>query len=203
MKIRVFAIPALAVLLVSAGPLIGRANGLQVDTRAERDRDWQTAPQELNEIQSQGFRDGIEGARKDVGNHRTPNVENRDEYRRPNVPDRDWDAYRSGFRRGYETGISHLMGQTSQSPMQYSGAQYGNDWETAPQELNDVQRQGFHDGIEGARKDIGNHRTPNVNNRDEYRNPNVPGRDRKAYREGFRRGYETGISHLMGGGDRR
>ena len=35
----------------------------------------------------------------------------------------------------------------------------------------EIQRQGFRDGIEGARKDSDNHRRPNVNNRDEYRHP--------------------------------
>jgi hypothetical protein len=61
-----------------------------------------------------------------------------------------------------------------------------------------VERQGFHDGIEGARKDAENHRPPNVRNRDEYRRPDVPRRDRRAYREGFRRGYRVGVEHMMG-----
>jgi len=75
-------------------------------------------------------------------------------------------------------------------------------WDAPPQEYQEIQRQGFHDGIEGARKDVENHRRPDVNNRDEYRHPHVSGRDRKAYREGFRRGYETAISHLMNDHDR-
>lgn len=71
-------------------------------------------------------------------------------------------------------------------------------WDTPPQEWRETQRQGFHDGIEGARRDFDNHRRPDVNNRDEYRHPHVPRDQRDAYREGFRRGYETGVSHLMG-----
>ena len=71
------------------------------------------------------------------------------------------------------------------------------DWDAPPQEFRDVQRQGFHDGIEGARRDVENHRQPNVNNRDEYRHPHVSSQDRHAYREGFRRGYDTAMSHLM------
>jgi len=179
------------------------ANGLQVDSRGERDRDWQTPSQQWNDLQRQGFRDGIEGARKDIGNHRTPNVNNREEYRYTNLRGSDRKAYREGFRRGYEVGIAHLTGVTSQGGTQYNGTQYDNDWQTPSQQWNDVQRQGFRDGIEGARKDIGNHRTPNVNNREEYRYTNLRGSDRKAYREGFRRGYDVGIAHLTGGGDRR
>lgn len=70
-------------------------------------------------------------------------------------------------------------------------------WAATPPELQGASQQGFHDGIEGARKDAENHRPPNVNNRDEFRHPNVPSRDRRAYRDGFRRGYNVGVQHLM------
>jgi hypothetical protein len=71
------------------------------------------------------------------------------------------------------------------------------DWDAPPQEFRDIQRQGFHDGIEGARKDYDNHRRPDVNNRDEYRHPHVPASARGDYREGFRRGYETAMNHMV------
>jgi hypothetical protein len=77
------------------------------------------------------------------------------------------------------------------------------DWDTPPGEFNDIQRRGFHDGIEGARKDMDNHRRPDVNNRDEYRHPDVPREMRRSYRDAFRRGYEQAMSHLMGGRDRQ
>ena len=79
----------------------------------------------------------------------------------------------------------------------------GGGWDGPPNDLqNDVQRRGFHDGLEGARKDFENHRQPNVNNRDEYRHPSVGGRLRHDYRVGFRRGYDVGVRHMMGGGPR-
>lgn len=81
-------------------------------------------------------------------------------------------------------------------------AQDRGGWDMPPQDLHETQRQGFHDGIEGARKDFDNHRRPNVNNRDEFRHPSVPRVEREAYREGFRRGYQVGVSHLMGDHDR-
>ena len=76
-------------------------------------------------------------------------------------------------------------------------------WDGPPNEFNDAARRGFHDGIEGARKDFDNHRPPNVNNRDEFRHPNVPRELRHDYKMGFRRGYDVGVHHLMGGGGPR
>jgi len=76
------------------------------------------------------------------------------------------------------------------------------DWNAPPQAFRDIQRQGYHDGIEGARRDYDNHRRPDVSNRDEYRHPHVPESARADYREGFRRGYETAWDHLMNGGRR-
>ena len=70
-------------------------------------------------------------------------------------------------------------------------------WDAPPAEFRDVQRQGFHDGIEGARKDFDHHRMPNVRNREEYRHPHVDPAVREDYREGFRRGYEMAMHHMM------
>ncbi len=70
-------------------------------------------------------------------------------------------------------------------------------WDTPPAEFREIQRQGFHDGIEGARKDFDNKRRPDVNNRDEYRHPHVAPSAQADYREGFRRGYEAAMDHLM------
>jgi hypothetical protein len=79
---------------------------------------------------------------------------------------------------------------------------HDRDWNLPPEEFRDIQRQGYHDGVEGARKDYDNHRRPDVNNRDEYRHPHVPESARADYREGFRRGYDTAWDHLMNGGRR-
>jgi hypothetical protein len=76
-----------------------------------------------------------------------------------------------------------------------------HDWDRVPDEYNDVQRRGFHDGIEGARKDFDNHRQPSAENREEFRHPRVPEDMRHVYREAFRRGYDTGMRHMMGDHD--
>ena len=71
-------------------------------------------------------------------------------------------------------------------------------WDAPPREFRDIQRQGFHDGIDGARKDFDHHRAPNVEGRSEYRHPHVSPSARDDYREGFRRGYEAATNHLTG-----
>ena len=84
-------------------------------------------------------------------------------------------------------------------PPQVYGQDQGGGWEAPPPEFAAAQQRGYHDGIEGARKDFENHRPPNVNNRDEFRNPHfIPGPDRRDYRMGFRRGYEVAVQHMYG-----
>ena len=57
----------------------------------------------------------------------------------------------------------------------------------------------IHDGIEGARRDFENHRQPNVENREEYRHPDVPHDARHEYREAFSRGYQRGVENIYRG----
>lgn len=187
---------------IAAAPAAPQAYGQE--TWANPPSDWRAAEQ-------RGFRAGIRGARKDAENHRQPNVNNRDEYRHPDrddIPGGDVGAYQQGFRRGYWTGVQHLMGyyrgsypsEFQQYQSQQQGGYYPNEaWAEPSSQWQAAEQKGFRDGVRGAYKDAQNHRQPNVNNRDEYRHPDdVPGNDRRAYREGFRRGYWTGVQHLMG-----
>jgi ribosome modulation factor len=195
--LRVAGLSGFAALLMLFTPRV-TATPASHGTGISQDRDdWERAPNGWNDIQRRGFHDGVEGARKDAGNHRQPDVNNRDEYRNPDVPREMRHAYRDAFRRGYEAGMSHLMsgGPGMQGPpMRESERQ----WNAPPNEFDQIRRQGFQDGIEGARKDFGNHRRPDVNNRDEYRRPHFPPEQREAYRDGFRRGYQVAMDHLMG-----
>ncbi len=185
-----------AMLLLLSAPRINAATpGLQ-PAGFGQDRGWDRPPDAWNDIQRRGFQDGIEGARKDFDNHRRPDVDNRDEYRHPNVPPQLWGAYREGFRRGYDVGMSHLVGAGD-----WRMRAPERPWDAPPDEFDALRRQGFQDGIEGARKDFDNHRRPDVENRDEYRHPHLPPEQREAYRDGFRRGYQVAVDHMMG--DRR
>ena len=75
----------------------------------------------------------------------------------------------------------------------------GGGWDIPPGEFREVERQGFRDGVDGARRDVENHRRADVNNRDEFRHPHVDRPFRREYREGFRRGYNVAMQHLYYG----
>lgn len=70
-------------------------------------------------------------------------------------------------------------------------------WDQPPAEFKEMERKGFHDGVQGAIKDYDHHRFPNVENRSEYRHPHVSPSFREDYRKGFRRGYDDAMRHLM------
>lgn len=193
MNLKRLAVPAIVFFLGLSGMATARANGVTPGTAPgwSQDYGWDAPPRELNDVQRRGFHDGVEGAQKDFGNHRIPDVDNREEYRRPNMPPEMWGPYREGFRRGYDVAMSHLAGGQD---WRYRAEQ--RPWDAPPMELNDMQRRGFHDGVEAARTDIDYNRRRNFDDRDEYRRPNVAPQFQDAYRDGFRRGYQMAMSHL-------
>ena len=69
---------------------------------------WATPPAEYDAYHQQGFRDGIDGARKDFENHRPFTPENRDEYRHPHVPRNVYHDYREAFREGYHRAVVNM-----------------------------------------------------------------------------------------------
>ena len=63
-----------------------------------------------------------------------------------------------------------------------------------------MEHRGFQDGMFGADRDYQNHRRPDVNNRDEYRDPDrIPAWGQQEYREGFRRGYYMRVRQIYYG----
>lgn len=67
-------------------------------------------------------------------------------------------------------------------------------WEAPPSNFTrDVQRNGFRDGVQGARRDMQNHRAQNVNNRDEFRDYRGP--EPRVYKSAFIQGYRTAWRH--------
>jgi hypothetical protein len=111
MKIRALTVAALALFMASTtGVMVAQYYG-PPPARYAQEPGWDQVPQEFRAAQQRGFRDGIEGARKDFQNHRPPNVNNRDEFRNPHFispPDRA--DYRMGFRRGYDVAVHHMYG---------------------------------------------------------------------------------------------
>ena len=196
-------VPLLALFLGATGAAAVRAASMPQAERSGyfQDRDdrgaWDAAPREWKEIQRRGFQDGIEGARKDVGNNRRPDVNNREEYRHPTLPNELREAYREGFRRGYERAMNHLMSGRDEHMREPDRTIHPP--ERRGREIADeTQHRGFQDGMAGARKDFGNHRRLDVNNREEYRRPSVPYELQRDYREGFRRGYEKEAAEITG-----
>jgi hypothetical protein len=52
-------------------------------------------------IETQGAHDGFEAAQHDVATNRPPLLEHHPRFRNPPVPPPGWEAYRRGFREGY------------------------------------------------------------------------------------------------------
>jgi hypothetical protein len=84
-------------------------------------------------------------------------------------------------------------------PPGYGYGQSPEPWAQPPQELREIERHGFHDGIEAARDDFNHRRQPDVNRHETFRHPDVSREDRRPFRDAFRRGYQLAISHLTGG----
>src|SRR5260370_32511088 len=147
-----------------------------------------------NDVERRGYRDGVEEARRDVQFNRNQDPDDQPQFRNPPVPPPIADEYREGFMRGYEVGLSQLRGEGS-----WEGRGDPGQW-TPPDRFSELQRRGLQEGVEGARKDFGNHRRPNVANREEYREPRLPQEAWHEYREGFRRGYEMAANRLWGDG---
>ena len=78
-----------------------------------------------------------------------------------------------------------------------AGAQWNMPWDQPPSEFKEMEKRGFHDGVQGAMKDYDHHRFPDVERRSEYRHPHVEPSLREDYRKGFRRGYDDAMKHLM------
>ena len=107
--------------------------------------------------------------------------------------------------------LATLAGTGSASAQYYGSQNYGSQsygsqnydqppaqhWYGNAEEA--LEQRGFRDGAFGADRDFQNHRRPDVNNRDEYR-------DRRfnsdwaehEYREGFRRGYYQRVREIYG-----
>ena len=78
-----------------------------------------------------------------------------------------------------------------------AGLQWNMPWDQPPNEFKEMEKRGFHDGVQGAMKDYDHHRFPDVERRSEYRKPHVESGFREDYRKGFRRGYNDAMKHLM------
>ena len=202
--------PAIALFLVAPGLSTVKASGQSqeqpLSVYEQNYMTWDTPPQDLQGVQLKGFRDGIVGASKDFDNSLRPNMKESEGYRNPHLPPSQREAYFDGFRLGYERGMSHFVGGPDQPVALFEGptrepAPSGPEiaMGTDPGPRNEIQRRGFQDGMARARKDLGNHRRPDVNDRDEARRLKLPPDSRLQYLAAFTQGYDQFMSLRAGG----
>jgi hypothetical protein len=68
-------------------------------------------------------------------------------------------------------------------------------WQQPPPEFNDIQRDGFHAGIQAAHDDLDHGMPPDPHRHWDFRRPHVPPPAREQFRDSFRRGYEMAYQH--------
>jgi hypothetical protein len=92
--------------------------------------------------------------------------------------------------------------QPAPSAAQYQDHDRDRDWDRTPDGYRDVQRQGFHEGMEAARRDYMEHRHADADDHDVYKHPPVDERDRRIFRDGFKEGYRRAMDHMKHDRDR-
>lgn len=96
---------------------------------------------------------------------------------------------------GLPAGIAGISAHAATAPAA-SGFYQERQWDQPPDEYRDVQRQGFHDGVDAARDDWSARRHKDADDHERYRHPPVDRGMRDDYREGFRRGYQVAMDHM-------
>lgn len=95
-----------------------------------------------------------------------------------------------------------LSGALILIPMRLHAAGSGQNtitlpWMQPPPEFREMQRQGFHEGVQAAVKDFDKHRDPDLERHKEYVRPKVDRSYVPDYRDGYRRGYNDAMKHLL------
>ena len=70
-------------------------------------------------------------------------------------------------------------------------------WLQPPPEFKEMQRQGFHAGVQAAIKDYDKHRDPDLERHKEYVHPKVDQSFVPDFRDGYKRGYNDAYKHLV------
>jgi hypothetical protein len=100
------AAPLMAVVLMSAAPLLAHAQDQAVTTES---RSWNTPPPGTEQAQS-AYRDGVEAATLDITAKRKVDAKSSHLYVHPPVKGAARDEYRSNFTAGYEAAVKHSSG---------------------------------------------------------------------------------------------
>ncbi|HEY3705764.1 MAG TPA: hypothetical protein VGL22_11920 [Terracidiphilus sp.] len=106
-----FSIAALTVSLAAPASMLtakAHAAALPAATGLYQDRPWDNPPDEYRDVQKQGFRDGIEAARKDRERHDHKDADDHERFRHPPVDRQFTHDYRDAFKRGYSEAMHHM-----------------------------------------------------------------------------------------------
>ena len=103
---------------------------------------------------------------------------------------------------GATLGLAMLAGTGSAFAQYYDPQPPQQRWSGNAEQA--LEQRGFRDGVFGADRDFQNHRRPDVNNRDEYRDRRFNSEwAERQYREGFRRGYYHRVHEIYREGSYR
>ena len=78
------------------------------DQYQDRDRDWDRTPDGYRDPQRQGFREGVQAARRDYMDRRHADADDHQVYKHPPVDERDRGEFRDGFKEGYRRAMDHM-----------------------------------------------------------------------------------------------
>lgn len=178
--------------------------------QAQDQAGWDVPPPGMTQVQADGFRTGILAAQDDINQKLQPNASNRPEYKNPpKMSFLQRVMYRDGFTKGYQRVMDRFYGVPQPPPPPPPPAYVPPPPAYVPPPVEEhryrsghdmeYKHQGFQDGMVGALHDMEHNRRSDPGNRDEFRQPRVPGEAAEFYREGFRRGYSEAMSALTDG----
>jgi hypothetical protein len=90
-----------------------------------------------------------------------------------------------------------LSARAQPQPMFGQDAITSLPWLQPPAEFKDMQKKGFHAGVQAAVKDYDKHRDPDLERHKEYVHPKVDHSFVPDYRDGYKRGYNEAFKHLV------
>ena len=99
--------------------------------------------------------------------------------------------------------ILALMAATAAPPQVHAaaapqdGIMSNLPWNQPPAEFKEMQRKGFHDGVQAAIKDYDKHRDPDLERHKGFVHPKVDKSYVPDYRDGYKRGYNDAYRHML------
>jgi hypothetical protein len=101
------------------------------------------------------------------------------------------------FALAFLTVLLALPGTACSQPMLGQDGITSLPWLQPPAEFKEMQKTGFHAGVQAAVKDYDKHRDPDLERHKEYVHPKVDHSFVPDYREGYKRGYNEAFKHLI------